>query len=188
MREFFHFVQLRPENFGGLEPHAHFQSWLQSFSVAARATTGEAWHKIMYDVMTDADGCQDLFNISVKSIQEYQSNLTFEEKAPLSDGVEFGVCWCQYTCVFAFVCCRRCLCGDNLAWSADVGLGHQWVPLSFRRPACPQLHIFVHRCDDERVPCCGSRRIRGPVQRTERHCANTSIRIVRRRMVSGESP
>ena len=47
MREFFHFVKIRPDSFGGLEPHAHFQSWLTSFSVTARATTGEAWHKIM---------------------------------------------------------------------------------------------------------------------------------------------
>ena len=50
MREFFHFVELRPENVGGLEPHAHFQGWFDSFSVMARSTTGEAWHKIVYDL------------------------------------------------------------------------------------------------------------------------------------------
>jgi len=90
MREFFHFVEVRPDSVGGLEPHAHFQSWLQSFSVMARSTTGEAWHKILYDLTSDTPGCQDVFNITAWSIQEYQQNLTFEEAVHLSERTEFG--------------------------------------------------------------------------------------------------
>ena len=70
-REFFHFVNVRPDSVGGLEPHAHFQKWISAFSLMARSTTGEAWHKIFYDLITDTAGCQDVFNITADSLAEY---------------------------------------------------------------------------------------------------------------------
>ncbi len=70
LREFFHFVQLKPKNSGGLDTHGHFQSWVQSFGVMARATTGEGWQYIAYDLMVDSPGCVDVFSVSAESIRE----------------------------------------------------------------------------------------------------------------------
>jgi len=90
MREFFHFVQLKPHSIGGLDTHGHFQSWVQAFGVMARSTTGEGWHKIAYDLMEDSEGCVDVFSITAETIEEYQANLTFEEAMHLSDKTTFG--------------------------------------------------------------------------------------------------
>jgi hypothetical protein len=90
-REFFHFVQLSPESRDGLDPRAHFQSWLQAFSVMVRSTTGEAWHKIAYDLMTDRDNCTDLRSVTAQSTAEFQSHLSFTDGERLASKQDFGV-------------------------------------------------------------------------------------------------
>ncbi len=59
------------DRFDGLQPRAHFQTWLQAFSVMARSTTGENWHSIAYDLSSDVPGCVPLANATSKATDLY---------------------------------------------------------------------------------------------------------------------
>eukprot|EP00750_Incisomonas_marina_P013881 INCI17560.2.p1 GENE.INCI17560.2~~INCI17560.2.p1 ORF type:complete len:1105 (+),score=152.15 INCI17560.2:3745-7059(+) len=87
-RELFGNIRLDPQNYGGLDGRAHFQTWSRAFGVVARATTGEAWQNIVYSLYNEIDGCDDSFTPSEQIA--YQANLTFDELAALSFKDEFG--------------------------------------------------------------------------------------------------
>ncbi len=67
MRELFHDSQVDARSYDGLQPRAHFQTWLHAFSVMARSTTGENWHRIAYDLSSDVPGCVPLTNATPES-------------------------------------------------------------------------------------------------------------------------
>ena len=67
--------------------HAHFQTWISAFGVVARATTGESWHKLLYDLRTDPSGVNNLasdlgFTATIVSLRSKMISMLEEDGDP----------------------------------------------------------------------------------------------------------